>query len=164
MRANPSPNVSAYIHTYCILYRKINCSVVSLTCTRLSATSSFGQQLSVCAVSHVLEVWLAHIFSPGGFTGQGGCYSRWAHGWGRRAAGVQGPEQEVCLLLALEAHTFYYISVSSNSCWCWLALLFSLLGICRLLLFLCQDQCMQELVHMITTEPPAGVEEIKRFK
>ncbi|KAM8750620.1 serine/threonine-protein phosphatase 6 regulatory subunit 2 isoform 2-T3 [Acanthopagrus schlegelii] len=34
----------------------------------------------------------------------------------------------------------------------------------RLLLFLCQDQCMQELVHMITTEPPAGVEEIKRFK
>nr|XP_020469220.1 serine/threonine-protein phosphatase 6 regulatory subunit 2-like isoform X3 [Monopterus albus] len=34
----------------------------------------------------------------------------------------------------------------------------------RLLLFLCQDQCMQELVHMITTEPPAGVEETKRFK
>ncbi|XP_041794393.1 serine/threonine-protein phosphatase 6 regulatory subunit 2 isoform X2 [Chelmon rostratus] len=34
----------------------------------------------------------------------------------------------------------------------------------RLLLFLCQDQCMQELVRMITTEPPAGVEEIKRFK
>ncbi|XP_023259700.1 serine/threonine-protein phosphatase 6 regulatory subunit 2-like isoform X1 [Seriola lalandi dorsalis] len=34
----------------------------------------------------------------------------------------------------------------------------------RLLLFLCQDQCMQELVFMITTEPPAGVEETKRFK
>uniref|UniRef100_A0A665VH59 Protein phosphatase 6, regulatory subunit 2b n=1 Tax=Echeneis naucrates TaxID=173247 RepID=A0A665VH59_ECHNA len=34
----------------------------------------------------------------------------------------------------------------------------------RLLLFLCQDQCMQELVCMITTEPPAGVEETKRFK
>ncbi|XP_044211641.1 serine/threonine-protein phosphatase 6 regulatory subunit 2 isoform X2 [Thunnus albacares] len=34
----------------------------------------------------------------------------------------------------------------------------------RLLLFLCQDQCMQELVHMITTEPPAGIEETKRFK
>ncbi|XP_073327456.1 serine/threonine-protein phosphatase 6 regulatory subunit 2 isoform X2 [Pagrus major] len=34
----------------------------------------------------------------------------------------------------------------------------------RLLLFLCQDPCMQELVRMITTEPPAGVEEIKRFK
>ncbi|XP_034542345.1 serine/threonine-protein phosphatase 6 regulatory subunit 2 isoform X2 [Notolabrus celidotus] len=34
----------------------------------------------------------------------------------------------------------------------------------RLLLFLCQDQCMQELVRMITTEPPAGVEETKRFK
>ncbi|XP_068168396.1 serine/threonine-protein phosphatase 6 regulatory subunit 2 isoform X2 [Antennarius striatus] len=34
----------------------------------------------------------------------------------------------------------------------------------RLLLFLCQDQCMKELVRMITTEPPAGVEEIKRFK
>ncbi|XP_019129261.2 serine/threonine-protein phosphatase 6 regulatory subunit 2 isoform X2 [Larimichthys crocea] len=34
----------------------------------------------------------------------------------------------------------------------------------RLLLFLCQDQCMLELVRMITTEPPAGVEEIKRFK
>ncbi|CAK6951142.1 serine/threonine-protein phosphatase 6 regulatory subunit 2 isoform X2 [Scomber scombrus] len=34
----------------------------------------------------------------------------------------------------------------------------------RLLLFLCQDQCMQELVHMITTEPPAGIEDIKRFK
>uniref|UniRef100_A0A665VH99 Protein phosphatase 6, regulatory subunit 2b n=1 Tax=Echeneis naucrates TaxID=173247 RepID=A0A665VH99_ECHNA len=35
---------------------------------------------------------------------------------------------------------------------------------CQLLLFLCQDQCMQELVCMITTEPPAGVEETKRFK
>lgn len=35
---------------------------------------------------------------------------------------------------------------------------------CRLLLFLCQDQCMQELVRMITTEPPGGVEETKRFK
>ncbi|XP_028305074.1 serine/threonine-protein phosphatase 6 regulatory subunit 2 isoform X2 [Gouania willdenowi] len=34
----------------------------------------------------------------------------------------------------------------------------------RLLLFLCQDQCMQELVQMITTEPPAGVEETRRFK
>nr|XP_046249551.1 serine/threonine-protein phosphatase 6 regulatory subunit 2 [Scatophagus argus]XP_046249552.1 serine/threonine-protein phosphatase 6 regulatory subunit 2 [Scatophagus argus]XP_046249553.1 serine/threonine-protein phosphatase 6 regulatory subunit 2 [Scatophagus argus] len=34
----------------------------------------------------------------------------------------------------------------------------------RLLLFLCQDQCMLELVRMITTEPPAGVEETKRFK
>lgn len=34
----------------------------------------------------------------------------------------------------------------------------------RLLLFLCQDQCMQELVRLITTEPPAGGEEIKRFK
>lgn len=34
----------------------------------------------------------------------------------------------------------------------------------RLLLFLCQDQCMLELVRMITTEPPAGVEEVKRFK
>ncbi|CAN9499251.1 unnamed protein product [Ophioblennius macclurei] len=34
----------------------------------------------------------------------------------------------------------------------------------RLLLFLCQDQCMQELVRMITTEPPAGGEETKRFK
>uniref|UniRef100_UPI0037E90ECA serine/threonine-protein phosphatase 6 regulatory subunit 2 n=1 Tax=Semicossyphus pulcher TaxID=241346 RepID=UPI0037E90ECA len=34
----------------------------------------------------------------------------------------------------------------------------------RLLLFLCQDQCMQELVRLITTEPPAGVEETKRFK
>ncbi|XP_044050670.1 serine/threonine-protein phosphatase 6 regulatory subunit 2 isoform X2 [Siniperca chuatsi] len=34
----------------------------------------------------------------------------------------------------------------------------------RLLLFLCHDQCMQELVRMITTEPPAGVEETKRFK
>ncbi|KAM9854381.1 serine/threonine-protein phosphatase 6 regulatory subunit 2 [Aulostomus maculatus] len=34
----------------------------------------------------------------------------------------------------------------------------------RLLLFLCQDQCMQELVHKITTEPPAGGEETKRFK
>ncbi|XP_035797865.2 serine/threonine-protein phosphatase 6 regulatory subunit 2 isoform X2 [Amphiprion ocellaris] len=34
----------------------------------------------------------------------------------------------------------------------------------RLLLFLCQDQCMQDLVRMITTEPPAGVEETKRFK
>lgn len=34
----------------------------------------------------------------------------------------------------------------------------------RLLLFVCQDQCMHDLVHMITTEPPAGVEETKRFK
>lgn len=34
----------------------------------------------------------------------------------------------------------------------------------RLLQFLCQDQCMQELVRMITTEPPAGIEDIKRFK
>ncbi|KAL7402570.1 hypothetical protein ABVT39_016981 [Epinephelus coioides] len=34
----------------------------------------------------------------------------------------------------------------------------------RLLLFLCQDQCMQDLVRMISTEPPAGVEETKRFK
>ncbi|XP_067358476.1 serine/threonine-protein phosphatase 6 regulatory subunit 2 isoform X2 [Channa argus] len=34
----------------------------------------------------------------------------------------------------------------------------------RLLPFLCQDHCMQELVRMITTEPPAGVEETKRFK
>ncbi|XP_068595839.1 serine/threonine-protein phosphatase 6 regulatory subunit 2 [Brachionichthys hirsutus] len=34
----------------------------------------------------------------------------------------------------------------------------------RLLLFLCQDRCMEELVRMITTEPPTGVEEIKRFK
>ncbi|XP_029290508.1 serine/threonine-protein phosphatase 6 regulatory subunit 2 isoform X2 [Cottoperca gobio] len=34
----------------------------------------------------------------------------------------------------------------------------------RLLLFVCQDQCMQDLVRMITTEPPAGVEEMKRFK
>ncbi|TNN41529.1 Serine/threonine-protein phosphatase 6 regulatory subunit 2 [Liparis tanakae] len=34
----------------------------------------------------------------------------------------------------------------------------------RLLLFVCQDQCMQELVHMITTEPPTGVEETMRFK
>uniref|UniRef100_A0A8C4IID2 Protein phosphatase 6, regulatory subunit 2b n=1 Tax=Dicentrarchus labrax TaxID=13489 RepID=A0A8C4IID2_DICLA len=34
----------------------------------------------------------------------------------------------------------------------------------RLLQFLCQDQCMLELVRMITTEPPVGVEEIKRFK
>ncbi|CAG5958089.1 unnamed protein product [Menidia menidia] len=34
----------------------------------------------------------------------------------------------------------------------------------RLLLFLCQDECMQELVRMITTEPPSGAEETKRFK
>ncbi|XP_020790370.2 serine/threonine-protein phosphatase 6 regulatory subunit 2 [Boleophthalmus pectinirostris] len=34
----------------------------------------------------------------------------------------------------------------------------------RLLLFLCKDQSMQELVRLITTEPPAGVEETKRFK
>ncbi|KAF7662079.1 hypothetical protein LDENG_00246990 [Lucifuga dentata] len=34
----------------------------------------------------------------------------------------------------------------------------------RLLLFLCQDHCMQELLRMITTEPPAGGEETKRFK
>lgn len=34
----------------------------------------------------------------------------------------------------------------------------------RLLLFLCKDQSMQDLVQMITTEPPAGGEETKRFK
>ncbi|XP_015239487.1 PREDICTED: serine/threonine-protein phosphatase 6 regulatory subunit 2 isoform X2 [Cyprinodon variegatus] len=34
----------------------------------------------------------------------------------------------------------------------------------RLLQFLCQDQCMQELVGLITTEPPTGAEETKRFK
>ncbi|XP_070968831.1 serine/threonine-protein phosphatase 6 regulatory subunit 2-like isoform X2 [Oncorhynchus clarkii lewisi] len=34
----------------------------------------------------------------------------------------------------------------------------------RLLVFLSQDTCMQELLHLITTEPPAGLEEIKRFK
>lgn len=34
----------------------------------------------------------------------------------------------------------------------------------RLLLFLCKDQSMLELVRLITTEPPAGGEETKRFK
>lgn len=34
----------------------------------------------------------------------------------------------------------------------------------RLLQFLSQDECMQELVRLITTEPPTGVEEVKRFK
>ncbi|XP_074482100.1 serine/threonine-protein phosphatase 6 regulatory subunit 2a isoform X3 [Sebastes fasciatus] len=34
----------------------------------------------------------------------------------------------------------------------------------RLLLFLSQDQCMQELVSLITTEPPADLEERSRFK
>ncbi|XP_053270637.1 serine/threonine-protein phosphatase 6 regulatory subunit 2 isoform X2 [Pleuronectes platessa] len=34
----------------------------------------------------------------------------------------------------------------------------------RLLLFLCQDHCMQELVSLITTEPPADLEERSRFK
>lgn len=34
----------------------------------------------------------------------------------------------------------------------------------RLLLFLCKDESMQELVRLITTEPPAGGEETKRFK
>ncbi|XP_024911723.1 serine/threonine-protein phosphatase 6 regulatory subunit 2-like isoform X2 [Cynoglossus semilaevis] len=34
----------------------------------------------------------------------------------------------------------------------------------RLLLFLSQDECMKELVYMITTEPPTGVDETKRFK
>ncbi|CAL1592334.1 unnamed protein product [Knipowitschia caucasica] len=34
----------------------------------------------------------------------------------------------------------------------------------RLLLFLCKDQSMQELVRLITTEPPASEEETKRFK
>lgn len=38
------------------------------------------------------------------------------------------------------------------------------LWFCRLLVFLCQDQSMQELVRLITTEPPTGVEETKRFK
>lgn len=85
-------------------------------------TSSFGQQLSVCAgdVSHVLEVWLTHIFSPGGFAGQGGCHAHWAHGRGRCVAGVQGTKQEVCLLLAFAlstAHFYSYISVSCYSSW-----------------------------------------------
>ncbi|KAM9328692.1 serine/threonine-protein phosphatase 6 regulatory subunit 2a [Pholidichthys leucotaenia] len=34
----------------------------------------------------------------------------------------------------------------------------------RLLLFLAQDHCMQELVSLITTEPPADLEERSRFK
>ncbi|KAF7655863.1 hypothetical protein LDENG_00049300 [Lucifuga dentata] len=34
----------------------------------------------------------------------------------------------------------------------------------RLLLFLSQEQCMQELVSLITTEPPADLEERSRFK
>ncbi|XP_008314194.1 serine/threonine-protein phosphatase 6 regulatory subunit 2-like [Cynoglossus semilaevis] len=34
----------------------------------------------------------------------------------------------------------------------------------RLLLFLSQDYCMQELVSLITTEPPADLEERSRFK
>ncbi|XP_077356790.1 serine/threonine-protein phosphatase 6 regulatory subunit 2-like isoform X2 [Festucalex cinctus] len=34
----------------------------------------------------------------------------------------------------------------------------------RLLLFLSQDHCMQELVGLITTEPPADMEERSRFK
>ncbi|XP_068442141.1 serine/threonine-protein phosphatase 6 regulatory subunit 2a isoform X2 [Clinocottus analis] len=34
----------------------------------------------------------------------------------------------------------------------------------RLLLFLSQDHCMQELVSLITTEPPAELEERSRFK
>ncbi|KAM9376074.1 serine/threonine-protein phosphatase 6 regulatory subunit 2 [Pholidichthys leucotaenia] len=34
----------------------------------------------------------------------------------------------------------------------------------RLLVFLCKDQSMKELVRLITAEPPAGVEETKRFK
>lgn len=34
----------------------------------------------------------------------------------------------------------------------------------RLLLFLAQDHCMQELVTLITTEPPADLEERSRFK
>ncbi|XP_067346360.1 serine/threonine-protein phosphatase 6 regulatory subunit 2a isoform X2 [Channa argus] len=34
----------------------------------------------------------------------------------------------------------------------------------RLLLFLSQDHCMQELVSQITTEPPADLEERSRFK
>lgn len=83
-------------HTYWLFCHHLNCSMVSLTCTPLSATSSFVPQLSVCAVSHVLEVWLTHIFSPGGSAGQRGCHSHRAHGRGRCAAGVQGPEQEVC--------------------------------------------------------------------
>lgn len=41
---------------------------------------------------------------------------------------------------------------------------FSIFWICRLLLFLSQDECMKELVYMITTEPPTGVDETKRFK
>lgn len=34
----------------------------------------------------------------------------------------------------------------------------------RLLLFLSQDQCMHELVGLITQEPPADLEEKVRFK
>ncbi|KAG7259536.1 hypothetical protein CRUP_007617 [Coryphaenoides rupestris] len=34
----------------------------------------------------------------------------------------------------------------------------------RLLFFLSQDHCMQELLRLITTVPPTGVEEMKRFK
>lgn len=126
----PCSKVRAYIHTYCVLNQKINCSAhivkhCDITCscvphscdTDLHDTFSFGQQLSVCAgdLSHVLEVWLAHIFPSGGFTGQGGCHACWAHGWGRCAAGVQGSEQEVGISAANE---YDYISVPSPSCLC----------------------------------------------
>lgn len=92
------------------------------------AWSSFAQQLSVLAgdVSHVLEVWLTHIVSPGGFTGQGGCHAHWAHGRGRCAAGVQGPEQEVLFIVSfsiwaahsLQITAFHLPLISAGAYWC----------------------------------------------
>ena len=99
---SPCPNVRAYSICY---HNIVQCTLetVPLTFTFMPITSSFRPQLSICAcnVSHVLEIWFAHILSSGGFAGQRGCHSHRAHGWGRCPAGVQGTEQEVCLVLAL---------------------------------------------------------------
>lgn len=76
-------------------------------------TSSFGPQLSVCAcdVSHVLEIWLAHVVSSGGSTEQGGCHAHWANEWGRCVAGVQGPEQKVSKLWMYNISAGYYFII-----------------------------------------------------
>lgn len=68
--------------------------------------------------------------------------------------------RSVCLICNQFIQTWFGIVISPDGN----RIFVSLLWTSRLLQFLSQDQCMQELVRLITTEPPTGVEEVKRFK
>lgn len=68
--------------------------------------------------------------------------------------------RSVCLICIQFIQTWFGSVISPDGNWVFVSLLWT----SRLLQFLSQDQCMQELVRLITTEPPTGVEEVKRFK